>query len=1456
VGSLLLASASLFLLQFEKVQTFAAKRFASYYAKQLGTQLSIDRIHIDLFGPSTLKGLYIEDQQGDTLLYASSAELKTRLLKWWKGPLEMDQISLQSASIHIQLKDSVWNHQFLVNYIQGQNPKKSGSQKRKQQSLTLHQLDLDQVRFRYTNHLRPQRSQGIDFDHLDLSEVTGQLKNIQFSDSTSSFEIQHFNFIEKSGFQLQQLQSEVIIRSQSLECKNLYLQTNKSKLKNYLRFNFDRWSDFRAFIPQVAMHLRLDDSKIDSRDIAYFTPELNPHQFEVKIEGLFSGRVDHFVGRQVRIETGSQTTLAGRMEWKGLPSIKNTQFDLQLSEFKTSYQDLERGFPGWIGQQGVTLPPIWQKIGSLQFGGQFVGTFQEMKIDGLFETGLGSLMTSAEFKRGNTPYYKGRFQATDLNLGELTGNPLLHQTSFDLVLEGEHFSFDKMKSTLNGQIHRFDFHQYRYQQIQIEGHLDEKWFSGVVEVNDPGLELNFEGDIFLDPTSAAFQFEADIHKANLHALQWYTRDTILLENARIRSNLKGPHVTALEGFLDIHDMVATINQQKYPIERLEIEAEGQGRQRQVALVSNLLDMNLKGQVEYTDLLPFGKAIVAEFVPTTTSLNSYTGEQDFELDLRIKNFNPFAQLWKPNLQIDSGAHLKAHFSSRTPLEKLSFTSPRVQLDGIQLFHAQITQDPNRVTSYQIDAKQLTVLDSYALKNIQFATEWQVGLPSKFYLKAVDSSLIALDLVGTMHLPENHTFSLQIDSSTLEVNDKTWHFLEGGQIDVAHEKIQLRQVGLRNQDQQIVLAGTLSKDVEDRLKGEFQDFDLSFFNPFIQHTGIQLSGSIHGQSTWNSVLHKPNAVADLRIDHIIMNGIEVGDMSIGAVYEPTQQLANVLLSIHRNQTQTFSARGTYNANADVDKLQLNARFDQMELAVFQPVLRHLVGEIKGQISADLRINGTIQNPKFNGTAQLQNAQFNVLYLNTPYTINDRIKLQNTAFVFEDLELQDAHQHTAKVNGSVDLKNILTPLIDVRIDATNFMVLNTTRQHNSLYYGTAFGTGLFEFKGPTNAISIQIKAKTNPNTHFTIPLNAMGMLNELDFIRFVGNEQKVERPTTRFAQGLHMRMDLQLTPDAETQIFTDLGELSGRGEGNIVLQISSLDDFEMFGNYAINSGKFTFTAQDYINKIFEINRGGSIRWTGRPTEASVKLTANYEQRTSLAPLYNAAGRPDNEQRVLAQALMNLDGQLLQPEISFGLNFPADPYVKDELQSYLSDINNVNQQALSLILRRSFSPGSTTDFSREINNTLLSAGTELAFNQLNNLIAQSLNLNFVDLNIKSLNDASASFRFFNDRLVFTGGVTDRRNQPLNDLNVFSNRVATDAELLYLIRRDGRLVLRGSNRLNARHFLLNPTDEYISAFGLIYRQEFNTFGEFFRRMLIIKPTETLKRTQASRVPIYTEQPL
>jgi hypothetical protein len=65
-------------------------------------------------------------------------------------------------------------------------------------------------------------------------------------------------------------------------------------------------------------------------------------------------------------------------------------------------------------------------------------------------------------------------------------------------------------------------------------------------------------------------------------------------------------------------------------------------------------------------------------------------------------------------------------------------------------------------------------------------------------------------------------------------------------------------------------------------------------------------------------------------------------------------------------------------------------------------------------------------------------------------------------------------------------------------------------------------------------------------------------------------------------------------------------------------------MFGDFLISSGKFEFTAKDFISKNFTVNQGGTISWTSNPANADINLKAIYEVRTDIAncirlPVYN---------------------------------------------------------------------------------------------------------------------------------------------------------------------------------------------------------------------------------------------
>nr|WP_284040303.1 translocation/assembly module TamB domain-containing protein [Sphingobacterium sp. lm-10] len=851
---------------------------------------------------------------------------------------------------------------------------------------------------------------------------------------------------------------------------------------------------------------------------------------------------------------------------------------------------------------------------------------------------------------------------------------------------------------------------------------------------------------------------------------------------------------------------------------------------------------MTGTIDLNTIVAYFQSLAVQYAPAIGLERRPYNDQNFDLKVAVKSFEPVSAFLDLPLQLDDGATLEANFSSDDYIGNFVFSSPTVAYNGLKLANLRIEEQTDAKNfSLRLLADRLSISDSIFVNKVSIENILTNDSLTFAIHAAEDNARDRLRLHGYIHFEHNKPAYIHFNESTIVLNNEPWEIQTNTQIRVSKGKLYFEQFRFVQNNENVEFNGILSNE-DDDLRIGFNRFGLKSLEAITNPLGIQLRGELNGEVTITSVLQSPRFKASITTTPIVYNTIPIGQLNFDANFNPDSKLIDVKINLLDALRRGFQLEGTYNLADEDNALRLRGEIREIELVLFQPFLKELVNGLDGKSSADIQIRGTFIAPKISGTLKIQQAAFTVKYLNTPYQLAEQaILVADNVVRFDNLRLFDPQRHEAAASGYLDLNQLSDPDIQVEARANNLLVLNTTYKENNIYYGTAYATGIFKFAGRTSNLNIDITASSNPNTVITIPLDAAMTISDSDFIYMVeaDDTKTTARQNQYFFQGLTMNMDIKITPDAEVNLQTDIGSLRGTGDGEVSLKISSRGDFEMFGDYSVNSGKFNFVAQDFINKYFDIKQGGTIRWTGDPAQAQLDIIALYQQRTSLGALYDAAGRENNEERVLAQADMIIRGTLSSPDITFDLSFPLTPYVKDELQAYFSDANNINQQALSLIVRRSFTATNTSnEFGREVNNTLLSAGTEFAFNQLNTIISQSLNVNFLDLNIRSLNDASASLRLFDDRLILTGGVSDRRNLQTSDLTLISNRVATDAELTYRIRRDGSLMFRAYNRLNTRNILFTPTDDYINAVGLVYRKEFNTFHQFFKQLLTFKKKE------------------
>jgi hypothetical protein len=113
---LLLLLTSVLLVNYSPVQNFLVRRAANLLSSKLKTKVVVKNVRIDFLNHILLQGLFIEDQNHDTLLYAGEARL--RVTDWFifKDKPVFHYIGLKDAYAHLYrpANSKVWNYDFIA----------------------------------------------------------------------------------------------------------------------------------------------------------------------------------------------------------------------------------------------------------------------------------------------------------------------------------------------------------------------------------------------------------------------------------------------------------------------------------------------------------------------------------------------------------------------------------------------------------------------------------------------------------------------------------------------------------------------------------------------------------------------------------------------------------------------------------------------------------------------------------------------------------------------------------------------------------------------------------------------------------------------------------------------------------------------------------------------------------------------------------------------------------------------------------------------------------------------------------------------------------------------------------------------------------------------------------------------------------------------------------------------
>jgi hypothetical protein len=304
--------------------------------------------------------------------------------------------------------------------------------------------------------------------------------------------------------------------------------------------------------------------------------------------------------------------------------------------------------------------------------------------------------------------------------------------------------------------------------------------------------------------------------------------------------------------------------------------------------------------------------------------------------------------------------------------------------------------------------------------------------------------------------------------------------------------------------------------------------------------------------------------------------------------------------------------------------------------------------------------------------------------------------------------------------------------------------------------------------------------------------------------------------------------------TQI-TDI--IRAQGEGTLRFRMDKAENISLYGNFTVEQGEYLFTLQGVIRKRFTVENGGTIIWSGDPYNAVIDLKAIYKLKASLYELMMGSLESlSNKQRIPVECKIMLTGDLMRPDINLGIVFPAiEERLRDELQQFFSTQEDMNRQMLSLLVLGKFY---TPDFVRGnyASNTpglIGNTASDLFSNQLSNWLSQINKDVNVGFNYRPGNqltndeiELALSTQIFNDRVRINGNIGNN-----SDPNRASNsELVGDFEIEVKLSPNGKLQLKAYSRANNN--LIYETAPYTQGLGFTYKEEYNTFGELWKKFL------------------------
>lgn len=1442
---LLLLLILLMVLAIPTVQTNLGRYATKKINQEFGTHITIQKVGLQLNGDVELKNIFIEDYKQGPLI--SIKEINTSILNFRNlinGRLVFGDIDISDLLFNIKTYkgETDTNLDVFIAKFNEDNPQNE----RSEFLLSSSDVSIYDSTFRLIDE-NNENPIVLEFADLNIN-ATGFL-----IDATDvSARINTLKFYDTRGLSVDNLVANFEYTLDHMAFNDLHLSTPGSNLKGNIRFDYKR-EDFEAFTDKVKLTANFNDSNVLLEELNTFYNEFGRNQ-TAKLNVELSGTLNDLTAKNLGITTTSGTRVFGDFNFKNLFNSAEGNFSLdgKFSNLSSNYYAFKQLLPNILG---ASIPSTFSKLGNFSIKGKSYITATDIVADININTALGGIDTKMDIKHFNdvdNANYKGNVVFTDFDIGTLVNNPDIKETTFNLDVEGKGFTVKNLYTNVHGKLDGLTYNNYNYKNIEVSGILGNNVFNGTIFANDKNFIFNFDGLADLSGEVKAFDFKADVAYANLHALNFIKKDSISIFKGNVAMSMKGSSIDDAVGTLSFKRTTYLNHFDEYFFDDFEIVSTYNNHIKTIEINSpDIIEGTVEGNFKFKDI---GKLVENSVGSIYTNYVPYKIEGDQYVDFNFKIYNKIIEAFYHDLKLGKNTSLKGRVESDEKGFKLSFKSPQIKLfnyfvEGVQL--SVDNSNPLFNTYVEVDslASKYYNLSEFNLINVTHRDT--LFIKSEFKGGKFNSDVFNLNMFYTIN--KDNKSVLGFRKSDLTFKNNTWYLNEEKNklnkivFDRTFSEFDISKLVMNHNSEVIELSGIVRDSTYKKLDLSFTDVDLLKITPRID--SLKLEGIINGKLniSQDNGLYRPTSNID--ITNFKMNDFEMGLLNADITGNESLTKYDVNLVVENDGLKSLAANGFLDFNQS--NINLDVTFNEFLLNPLNPLGEGIFTNIRGLVTGGAKVTGDLKRPDIDGRLFLDEAGLTIPYLNVDYSFDfdSEVTLDDQKFIFNDVVLTDSKYFSnATLNGSISHYNFSDWKLDVNLETSRFLVLNTDDSEEALYYGTAFASGMASIFGPADELVINFDGRTEQGTVFKVPLNDLETYGDNSYIHFISPEEKEARLkgedyNRTEIKGLALNFDLIVTPEADIEIVIDRNSgstIRGSGNGNLLFEINTNGKFNMWGDFMVSKGIYNFAYGGLIQKELTVEPGGNIRWDGDPMKAQIDLKAIYKTDANPSVLLDS---PINRS-IGVNVEIALTGQLEQPEPDFSFSFPnVESTIKSELDYRLETKESREFQALNLLSFGAFA--SEISLGQQAYGTIADRVNSL-FNSLfenkDGKLKVGLNLQPGEQTPQYQSDDRLGLTLstkISDRVLFNGKV----GVPIG--GVSETVIAGDAEIELLLNDDGTLSAKFFNRENS---IRNFGEEigYTQGVGLSYNVEFNTFKELLQIIFTGKNKTKKKKAEVS----------